>query len=313
MTTYNIYKLVEKAVYELFSEDIKDFLLTMCIFNCFSLEQAMFMMELFKKVCGEFVMLLQSNSFDIETTRKLMGEFELLLSFTSYNDIIKMSVHHKKACEILKEPATIINTKGVWTFGSPSVVYMFYREIGKQEKGVQEIIASMPYYYQLANGHGRGAEYVMAAEWYFNQGDFENAEIEVDKALNQARDYNQSAIVICALFLQTRLTVMKGDYAYTLNLFEKMHDGIEQKRMYALMHTFDMCTGFVNAYLMQNSKIPVWLSEGNFNSSRLFFPAKAFSNIIYGRVLLIRGEYLKLLGIAGQFIRDCRGFPQPIG
>ncbi len=266
-------------------------------------------MELFEKVCGEFMMLMQSSSLDPDTLNRLMGEFELLLSFTKYNDIMGMSEHHQKACELLKEPTVFMDTKGSWTFGSPSVLYMFYREPGKLEKEVQEMKVAMPYYYQLTNGHGAGSEYVMEAEWYFNKGDLENSEIAVHKALYQASSALQPNIVICALFLQIRLALMKGDYTDILHLFEKMKEEIEHKKYYVLIHTIDICIGFVNTCLQQNGKIPEWLAEGDFNSNRLFFPGRAFSNIIYGRVLLLKGEYLKLLGIAEQFVGIASVFP----
>lgn len=257
---------------------------------------------LFQKVCGEFVTLLQSSGLKSDRVNRLMGEFELLLSFTRYNDIMGMSQHHKKACELMMEPSAFMDTKGSWTFGSPSVLYMFYRESGKLETEVLEIQEAMPYYYRLTNGHGMGAEHVMAAEWHFNKGDFENAEIEVYKALYLAGDALQPNIVICALFLQVRLTLMKGEYTNALALLKKMHEEIERKRVYTLIHTIDMCTGFMNMCLQQSDKIPEWLVQGDFKSSRLFFPARAFANILYGKALLMRGEYLKLLGIAEQFI-----------
>ncbi len=68
----------------------------------------------------------------------------------------------------------------------------------------------MPYYYQLTEGHGMGAEYVMEAEWYYNQGNFENAEIIVHKALHLSNSHRQHQITICALFLQVRLSLIKG-------------------------------------------------------------------------------------------------------
>lgn len=266
-------------------------------------------MGLFEKTCTEFAMLMQNSSLGPDSISCLMGELELLLSFTRYNDIMGMSEHHKKACELMKEPSVFMDTKDSWTFGSPSVLYMFYRESGKLETEVQEMKEAMPYYYQLTNGHGTGAEHLMEAEWHFNKGDFENAEIAVHKTLYQSGSALQPNMVMCAHFLQARLTLMKGDYAYVLDLFKKIHEEIEENKLYTLIHTIDMCTGFVNACLQQNDKIPEWLAEGDFNSNRLFFPARAFFNIIYGRVLLIRGEYLKLLGIAGQFMGMASVFP----
>jgi len=265
--------------------------------------------ERFAQTCEEFVRLLQSSSLDPDIINRLMGEFELLLSFTSYNDIVKMSEHHKKALDFLKSPSAFTNTTGSWTFGSPSVLYMFYRESGKLEQAVQQIKEAMPYYYQLTSGHGTGAEYVMEAEWHFNKGDFENAEITGHKALSSRGAAHQPNLVMCALFLMVRLALIKGDYAHAHDLFNKIHEEMEQNKVYMLIHLIDMCAGFANAYWKMDGKIPEWLSEGDFNSNRLLFPGRAFSNIIYGRVLLVRGEYLKLLGISGQFLGIASVFP----
>lgn len=266
-------------------------------------------MGLFKKTCEEITVLIQNSSLDPDSVNSLMGELELLASFTRYNDIVGMSKHHKRALELMKKPSVFMEAKGSWTFGSPSVLYMFYRESGKLEQEVYEIKEAMPYYYRLTNGHGMGAEYVMAAEWHFNKGDFESAEITAYKALFQARSGNQPNIAICAMFLLVRLSLIKGDYTHVLTLFKEMYEEIDERKVYMLIHMIDMCKGFVNAFLQQEDQIPEWLTEGDFTSNRLYFPARAFSNIIFGRALLINGEYLKLLGISGQFLGIASIFP----
>lgn len=266
-------------------------------------------MGLYEKICEEINSLLQSSSLDPDSYNNMLGELELLTSLTHYNDITRMSEHHKKACKLLKKPSAFIDNKGSWTFGSPSVLYLYYRESGKLEQEVQHLREAMPYYYRLTNGHGMGAEYVMVAERHFNQGGFVSAEIEVYKALHQARSGNQPIIIICALFLLARLALINGEYACALDLFNKMHEEIELRKAYMLIHTIDVCKGFVYAYLQQKSKIPQWLAEGDYSSSRLYFPAMGFPNIIYGRVLLLEGEYLKLLGIMDHFKGIASVFP----
>lgn len=266
-------------------------------------------MELFEKVVGEFMVLLQSSSLDPEQIKRLMGEFELLLSFTKYNDMMEMSKHQKKAHELLTEPSVFMDTKGSWTFGSPSVLYIFHRESGTLENIVLDIKEANHYYNQLTNGHGMGGEYVMAAEWNFYQGDFENAEIAVHKALYAAQEGPEPSVVLCALFLQIRLCLMKGDYACILEMFEMMRERIECKKNYIVIHTIDLCIGFVYTCLKQKEKIPEWLVKGDFDSSSIYFQARAFANIIYGRALLINGEYLKLLGIADQLFGIASIFP----
>ena len=84
--------------------------------------------DLFGKVCGEFSSniakdeSLEDESLEDELRNRLLGEFELLLSFAAYNDLKKMSAHHRKAWELLNRPTSIYDTKSNWTFGSPSVL-----------------------------------------------------------------------------------------------------------------------------------------------------------------------------------------------
>lgn len=269
-------------------------------------------MDLFQKTCSELALLIRDSNMDAESAQSLTGELELLLSFTRYNDIMAMSEHHKRACALLKKPSVFMDTTGSWTFGSPSVLYMFYRESGKLEQAVNDMKEAMPYYYRLTDGHGTSAEQLMEAEWHFCKGDFENAEIAVHQALYLADGANQPNMILCAFFLQARMALLRGDYASVLDLLRKIHEAVEKNRLYALIHTIDMCKGFINACLRQRSNIPEWLAEGDFSSSRLYFPARAFSNIIYGRALLLNGDYLKLLGISGQFFGIASAFPNEL-
>lgn len=266
-------------------------------------------MGMFQKTCNELALLIRDSSMDAESINDLTGELELLLSFTRYNDIMGMSEHHKKACALLKRPSAFMNTNGSWTFGSPSVLSLFYRESGKLEQEVSDLKETMPYYYRLTDGHGTGAEYLMEAEWRFNKGDFENAEIAVHQAFYLARDAKQPNMVLCVFFLQARMALMRGDYTWVLDLIGNIQAEVEKSRQYINLHTVDMCRGFIYACLQQRSKIPGWLAEGDFSSSRLFFPASNFYNIIYGRALLLNEDYLKLLGISGKFMEIASVFP----
>ena len=271
-------------------------------------------MELFGKVCGEFSRIMaMDQSLNHELRRRLLGEFELLLSFTGYNNIKKMSEHHRKACELLDQPTSIYDTETNWTFGSPSVLYMFYRESGKLEEHVGDIIEALPYYYRLTNGHGRGAEYVMEAERHFNIGEFENAANSIKKALFETPENLETGIVLCIEFLRMRLALMKGDIPLMLELLHKMRSEMSSKKEYHYLHTVEICEGFIYSYLNQKNKIPERLVSGNLNHTRLMFPAYAALNIVHGRILLINGEYLKLIGSAEQFIGIAAVFSNLLG
>ncbi|MBP2628241.1 MAG: ATP-dependent transcriptional regulator [Firmicutes bacterium] len=93
---------------------------------------------------------------------KLAGELEFLIGFKKYNSLYEMSKHNQRTRELLPGPAEFIDRNGSWTFGSPSVLYMFYRESGKLAQEVQEIIEAMPHYCRLTAGHGSGGECAVA-------------------------------------------------------------------------------------------------------------------------------------------------------
>lgn len=269
---------------------------------------------LFSKVCDEFVQSIKiNNSLSDDTRKYLLGEFEMLLSFTKYNDIAKMSQHHKKAFELLGKPSSIYIPTGSWTFGSPSVMYMFYRESGMFEDHVCVMKKALTYYYSLTNNYGNGAEYVMEAERYFNMGDFVNAEISVTKALYKAQSNMQIGIVLCAEFLQMRLAFVKGNFSLLVESLQKMHENIVNNLEHLFIYTIGICEGFIYSLLNQKNKIPQWIDKGDFRNNGLPFPVLAMINIVYGRTLLIEGEYLKLIGSSENFLGIASVFPNLLG
>lgn len=269
--------------------------------------------DLFRKTCGEFMRNIQTDeSINDDQRNHFLGEFEMLMSFTGYNDILKMAEHHKKASRLLKEPSSFIRSNSIWTFGSPSIIYMFYRETGKLEEHIQGVTEDMPRYSQMTNGNATGAGDIVKAEWHFNRGDFENAEILLHQALRKARSKKQMANIICALFLETRIAMIKGNLTM-LEILENMHGEITEAGEYLLIHTKEICEGYLYSLLQQSDKLPKWLRTGDFSSNRLLFPIYPMLNIVYGRALLITGEHLKLIGNSESFLGVASVFPNLLG
>ena len=94
----------------------------------------------------------------------LLGECDLIMSFLCYNDISAMSRLHRSASAQMSRQAISIRNSGGWTFGSPSVLMMFYRAPGELASELAEMDECMPHYYRITDGHGQGAETIMRAE-----------------------------------------------------------------------------------------------------------------------------------------------------
>lgn len=265
-------------------------------------------MELFARHCRELEGYIKNSpGLDDQSRLKLMGEMEVLKGITSYNNLVAMAGHFRAAWKLLQGPSSFIDTKVPWTLGSPSVLYLYHRVSGELEAEVK-VIAELPSYYRLAGGHGSGGEYMMAAEWYYNIGDFDNAEIVAHKALYFAQSRRQVALVLCATFLQIRLALVKGDWDYVLNSLRQTRKELKQKALYSHIHILDMCEGFVFSCLNQAKRIPAWIAQGKVPET-LFFPSHAFVNMIWDKALLITGQYHQLAGIAGQHAALAGFFP----
>ena len=135
----------------------------------------------------------------------LLGECDLIQSFLFYNDITQMSCLHRSASRQMSRPAVTLRNSGSWTFGSPSVLMMYYRAPGELGKELAEMYECMPHYYKITNGHGRGAELLMDAEAAYLQGAWEKAAVLLERARADAA--GQENMTLCCDFLALRLAL----------------------------------------------------------------------------------------------------------
>lgn len=237
---------------------------------------------------------------DISRTQKdaLSGEMELLCSFLTYNRIDAMSDGHRKALELLGGPAKLINLQSTWTFGSPSVMYMYWRESGKLDDELGQMDECMPIYYALTNGHGSGSEIIMRAEVHLMRGEIDQAEILCHRAMFTADSKQQNSIYLCGLFLLARIAILRGNETMLQNALHRAEERSRQNTHDLCRYTLDLIKGFIFMLMDRGDELALWLSEGEINDKRLVIMTQPFAYIIYGRRLLECGEYQKLLGMS---------------
>lgn len=238
----------------------------------------------------------------------LRGEMELLLSFLEYNRIDAMSARHRRALELLGGPARLISVRSTWTFGSPSVLYMFWRESGKLDEELSQMDECMPWYYRLTGGHGSGAEAVMRAEAHFQRGELDEAERLCHRALFTAELKRQSSICQCVFFLLCRIAVQRGDAALLEEARQSLRDRAAENTEDLCRYTLDLAEGSLSVLLGRPADVPAWLAEGRIDQ-RLVIMTQPYAYIVYGRVLLEQRAYRKLLGTSEYFLGLSSIFP----
>jgi LuxR family maltose regulon positive regulatory protein len=247
-----------------------------------------------------------SETLSEKEKTNLMGELTFLSVFTEYNDIEVMSEESEKAYEMLGGQTKLINLGESWTCGSPSILYMFYRKSGELDKELKTMNEGISYYYELTNNHGYGAEAVMKAEILFNRGDFRGAEILCYKAIYMSESKKQYSIYLCANFVILRIAIIDGNFLKFKSILKTVKEKI---KTYNLNRAIDLCEGFIFSNIGQAELIPKWISMGDIEREGLNFLTLSYANIVHGKTLLLKGEYLKLLGISQQFLEVASTFP----
>ncbi len=243
-----------------------------------------------------------------EERGNILGECDLIMSFLRYNDISAMSALHQNAVKLMTRQAISIQKTGSWTFSSPSVLMMYHRETGKLDSEIGEMNQCMPYYYQLTDGHGIGAEQTMEAEALFNRGRFDDAHIMLEKARNTVAGTQQYYILLCCDLLALRMALCgklpehAGWYEEKTALFKTLHDPM-------LFTVLDGCAAYACAIKGDLKGIPDWIREGKLEEANLLSPGRPMFEIIYNQVLLLQKKYAAVLGRGDGLLKACRIFP----
>lgn len=259
-------------------------------------------MEQFSHLCGIIGEILNDESImESDMRMKLKGEFILLLSFTKFNDISEMSKMQRMAYDLLQGPSKFFVANDAWTFGAPSVLYMFWEKSGYLVQEMEQMEDCNPYYSKLASGHGSGAGEAMRAEAYFLAGDDVASEVFCHKAIYIANQWKQDCIVLCAHLQMARIALLRGDvYAFEKSLEAinySENNATEQRTQYV----GDLCESFLALLRGEADGVTTWLTDYRSISSNLYEIATSYAHIIHLKYLWLKGgirNSAEILGLA---------------
>ena len=273
------------------------------------LMRSMFNWRLIPKMMELKVLLMEvveeNAALSDEERGNLLGECDLIMSFLCYNDIGAMSQLHRRASSQMSRPAISIQNNGGWTFGSPSVLMMFYRGPGQLESELAQMDECMPHYYKITCGHGQGAEKIMRSEAAFVQGRFADAQIELERAYAQIEGNGQENMALCCDFLAWRLALAKE---------MKPHCSLERRRTELLRHhnaawlnIWSGISAYYYALLGESEKIPPIFGEHRLSDINMLAPGRQMMLLIENQVYLAQENYAKVIGRSDGQLSVCEG------
>jgi len=291
LSTLNPEEVIE--VFDECPEEIRDryplalLVIMRCMFNWHMIPKMMEIKELLIASIGHH------PEMDETERNNLLGECDLITSFLMYNDISAMSDLHRSASERMTHAAISLSNKGGWTFGSPSVLMMYYRQPGELSKYIAEMDECMPHYYKITDGHGMGAEKVMRAEACMMKGNFTDARLYLEEAYNMAEAAKQENMVLCADFVAARLSLFT-DIKFRCT-FEQRYKELLKQRNIAQINIWNANCAYYYALLEQEDKIPEVFREHELSTVNLLAPGKPMNEMIENQVYLLQGEYAKVI------------------
>ncbi len=237
-----------------------------------------------------------SLPYDDPESRVWRGELHTLHGLEAFNDIEAMGGHFRQAYAMLGGHTRLYGPKSSWSLGSPSVLFMFYRDSGGLWGNLEQLRRTLPDYHQLTQHHGASCAQIMEAEILFMRGDFAGAEILCHKAAAEAEKHEQLSMIFCILFLRIRLALMRADWPAVEGLLGEMRRMITKRPDYYLLHTVDLCKGAAFLALGRLDDMPEWLRRKDERRDRLYAVTSDYYYLVAGRAMLVNGEYTRVIG-----------------
>ena len=236
---------------------------------------------------------------------KKLTMFNFLEASGSLNDEILRLLRGRQSYIILRESK--------FTFGSPHLLYLYFRDPGTFKHTARLVAEIMTTYATYTDGCGTGSEYLTLAEYALETGDWETAELNSFKAIHKARTKTQDGAVICAHFNLIRLYILQGKITAGIEMLKQLERDVSEINYPLYNTTIDMCKGYIYACLGQAEKIPYWLQAGDMTTADLFYQGIAFNYIVYGKAVMVSRKYLELEMLAESFREHFSIFNNQLG
>ncbi len=256
--------------------------------------------------------LCASPEMTEEARKKILGEAAVIKALMSFNDTPKMLFHFKEACSLLPDGSELVGSNWSYTFGCPSVLYLYYNSPGGLDSMMDVFLEGFPYWEKLSSC-GSGANFLLKAEAAFERCDYENAEQDAYRAIYRAEEKNQNSIVIAAKLLLIKICAVKGKYSHAVIMLKDMRELMSYRKARMYLSTIDLCTAVFNLLSGDLESIPKWLAEGKLEASAANRAGFGMEYLIYTLILLHKKEYLKTESIMPRMLETYSRFSNQYG
>lgn len=247
-----------------------------------------------KQLLYEVKAIYQADE-NLKDKNHVLGEIAFVESVLMFGNVKKMFQYHKKAYELFDGGTSkIANDKMPATFGSPHFLCLLHRNNGELKDMVAYFEREVHYFIHLSNGGATGANYLIAAEYFFETGDSKKGELFAYKALHKAKVKKQTSIIVCSLFLLMRICVNEDNRCEARNIFDGLIKEYENLNIPSFLNGVKIARGYIDGITGNLENIHKWIRERETFDLGVTVPVIGMSYIILGLAMILKGSYIEL-------------------
>ncbi|MDR3593518.1 LuxR C-terminal-related transcriptional regulator [Clostridium sp.] len=232
---------------------------------------------------------------DLKDRNQILAEIAFIESVTMFGDVKKMIQYHKKAYDLLQgNTSKIANNRMPVTLGSPHMLCIFHENKGEFKSLMEYLKKNIMYFIQISNGGAEGSDYLMSAEYYFETGDSQNAELFAYKALHKSKLKNQTSIAICALFLLMRICVNKNDKWEIRNKYDSLIKEYKNLEIPRFLNGTELALGYIDAITGNLKNMLNWIQEIEDLNLQGLSPFMNIKYVISAFAMVLKKSYIEL-------------------
>lgn len=241
------------------------------------------------------------NKYNFSDKNLILGEIALIERLASYRDIAEMDRYLDKAYKLFDgEKSKIYNANSIFNFSTPYNLMIFYSKQGQLYDVVKRVQNNFWKYNEITNDFASGYEYLIQAEYYYDIGEFEKAELLAYKARFKAMSQSQFTLVGSANFTLIRLAILNGKIDDLNDCITEIKNKVINTEETFIITQCDIILGYAYVTIGQNDKVPIWLTKTN-PECHVCLQNIEIPCIIYSKLLLSQGNY-KMLEIVSDFM-----------
>ncbi|OOM16188.1 helix-turn-helix transcriptional regulator [Clostridium saccharobutylicum] len=244
---------------------------------------------------------------NLKDKNQVLGEIAFVESLLIMNNVEKMIEYHKKAYEFLNGGISkIANDKMPVTFGSPHFLCLYYRKKGRLKENAECFEKGIKYFIHISNGGATGSNYLIRAEYLFETGNVDDAELFAYKALHKAKIKKQTSIIICSLFLLMRICLNKNNRREAISKLKILIKEYQKLNIPSFLKGEEIPMGYIYGITGNLEEMNKWIKNYERPKMQNISPVTTLRYIVSALAMILKESYIELEVEAETMLEVCK-------